>query len=304
MSDIEKLDRALELIKENRHIASYFRFLHRFVNSVFYKILLYGTRGIAAAVVISAFLQDMGVLQIWPPTVDPFGLIFIGIGIWFVSWLIGGFRRSYDALTNEEGYEEYIEGMYDCLDRLNVVFWKKSCIKRMKKMLQKENVKDIIDASKVLKPRLDESHRLLNAEKFKKIYEKSVNRQEKVNKKHMRKQQKQRKQYERKQAARGIFGAVLFSWLFGESDGSEYVDSYTPSNNSMPSAPQDNSYKDDSDAKHQEEVRRQRAEFARKADWWEQRYRDLLRDDPKCLNYQTQDAEYNKNYFRRKANGN
>ena len=53
----------------------------------------------------------------------------------------------------------------------------------------------------------------------------------------------------------------------------------------------------------EERIRREREEYARKADYYEREYRRLLRDDPKCLNYQTRDAEYNKNYFRRKAQG-
>ena len=42
-------------------------------------------------------------------------------------------------------------------------------------------------------------------------------------------------------------------------------------------------------------------EFESLAIYWEDEYYRLLQDDPQCLNYQTKDAEYNMNYFRRRA---
>ncbi|MBQ4271124.1 MAG: hypothetical protein II718_04820 [Clostridiales bacterium] len=53
----------------------------------------------------------------------------------------------------------------------------------------------------------------------------------------------------------------------------------------------------------EERERRKREDYARQADYWERQYYSLLRNDPQCRNYQTRDAEYNKNYFRRLSQG-
>ena len=55
----------------------------------------------------------------------------------------------------------------------------------------------------------------------------------------------------------------------------------------------------------EESKRRKQAEYEReaerkrKADYYQRQYDQLKRNDPQGRNYQTKDAEYNKNYFRR-----
>ena len=55
----------------------------------------------------------------------------------------------------------------------------------------------------------------------------------------------------------------------------------------------------------EESKRRKQAEYEReaerkrKADYYQRQYDQLKRNDPQGRNYQTKDAEYNKNYYRR-----
>ena len=62
-------------------------------------------------------------------------------------------------------------------------------------------------------------------------------------------------------------------------------------------------YQDNARAEREERRKRELADYAGKADYWEREYRRLIRLDPQCRDERTRVAEYNKNSFRLKSRG-
>jgi len=95
------------------------------------------------------------------------------------------------------------------------------------------------------------------------------------------------------------------SWLISKALGS----GSSASSNISFSQPQSNysgsmmNYRENANAEREARLQRERAGFARQADYWDREYERLIRQDPQCRNERTRVAEYNKNSFRKKSQG-
>ena len=102
----------------------------------------------------------------------------------------------------------------------------------------------------------------------------------------------------------GILDSYLMYKAFGAGNP---INSFTPSPTVQAYNSSANSrncnYQDTARIQREEQERREREAFARKADDWDYTYRQLIRQDPQARNEQTRVAEYNKNYFRMKSLG-
>lgn len=205
-----------------------------------------------------------------------------------ISPIMKSFRAKLDVLTAQDYVDEYTYTMNDALE-ISDVYWKRSRLKKMLKLISSGKASSIQDAACKLrlrhtKPRLTRYYKDRDnaIERYNKVVEKANALAEK----------------RRKSEQRALFwGSILLEWLMAEnnvSTGSLY--------SSSGDSGSDYSYRrvqvdNDSKAKERAENARKSAEFAEKSDYWRSEYYKLK--DSGVTGYRLNDAEYNMNYFAR-----
>lgn len=292
MTELETIEEAIAYRKANKYFFRKFLFHYKIANNKLVKALEIICGILLLVVVVLVGLHLFSII-----TLEKLHWKIVGI-TFLTSFFLIGFLSSFE-IKQDEMYEDYpvsemMTQMYELTKGLNYYFWKTGRLKKIRKMLKKNQATGIIDAAKQLKPKYDNKKLLFCVEDYNVIAENAIDRQNRRIESRNKKMQKEQAKLERKAMAFEVFSDLLLSG--GSESIPETTNSYTP----IQGAPE-HDYKAEADAKYQADLASKKAQFAKDATYWENEYYRLVKNDPQCLQLATQKAQYNMNYFRRRS---
>lgn len=303
---LNRLTNAKIYYKQNKKTFKRFFPLYRIVNNRVLNAVESFLIIVFLGCVIFAGLDFFGVIGDISETIRSYMIIATVVSCVFIGSKTC-LRKKQDEMYEKYSVYDVIATMHGYMCGLNYVFWKRKYIKKLIKLISTKKAKDLKEAVTILKPKCKEVS--FDTEKFEAISADAIKRQneqiEKYNKKIQKSKNSKRalrkaQKKEIKKAMKNAFWeSVVESILFKPT---EYTNIEVPTMTygNSPQPAQVNS-SNNSSKKAEEERKRQLADYAKQADWWDAEYRRLYSWDPN--HYKTKDAEYNKNYFRRLSRG-
>lgn len=270
-----KLENAKAYFKANKRFFKKFFRYYRIVNSGVYKAIETIASVLFVGCILIAGLALFDVIG--DLKAEEIGLVVVIAVVSIVILFIRGMQeQKLDSMYRKYQVVNIVDNMLNYMCGLNYVFWNMKDINKLIKLASSDKTKDLKTVALEVKPKCKKLQ--FDVDRFNKQSEEAITR---LNKRIQKENEKI---------------ASLLSKGTGGANTSVSGPTYASNARTAPV-----NSADDSKKRAEEERKRQLADYARQADWWEQEYRRLYAWDPN--HYKTKDAEYNKNYFRRLSKG-